>query len=51
MRDMWDLPRSEFEPTSPALASGFFTAEYQGSPVLEFHRPLNSHLTLGRFPL
>jgi len=24
---MWDLPRSEIEPVSPALAGGFFTTE------------------------
>ena len=25
LRDMWDLPRPEIKPMSPALASGFLT--------------------------
>ena len=31
-RSMWDLPGSEIEPVSPALAGGFFTAEPPGKP-------------------
>ena len=29
---MWDLPGSGMEPTSPALAGGFFTTEPPGKP-------------------
>ena len=28
---MWDLPRSEIEPVSPALTGGFFTTEPPGA--------------------
>ena len=31
LRDMWDLPGSGIEPTSPALAGGLFTMSHQGS--------------------
>ena len=30
-----DIPDAGVEPASPALAAGFFTAEYQGSPLVE----------------
>ena len=30
--DVWDLPRPEIEPLSPALAGGFYTAEPLGKP-------------------
>ena len=33
LRSMWDLPRSEIEPASPATASGFFTTEPPGKPL------------------
>ena len=33
LRGMWDLPGSEVEPVSPALAGEFFTAEPPGSPL------------------
>ena len=29
---MWDLPGSEIEPVSPALAGGFLTTEPAGKP-------------------
>ena len=29
---IWDLPRPAIEPSSPALAGGFFTAEPPGKP-------------------
>ena len=31
-QDIWDLPRSSVEPTSHALAGGFFTTEPAGKP-------------------
>ena len=30
---MWDLPGSEMEAVSPALAGGFFTTELPGKPT------------------
>ena len=30
---MWNLPGSEIESGSPALASGFFTTELPGKPI------------------
>ena len=33
---MWDLPGSEIEPVSPALAGGFFTMEPPGKPKIGF---------------
>jgi len=32
---MWDLPGPGIEPTSPALAGGFFTTEPSGKPSLK----------------
>ena len=32
LQGMWDLPGSVIEPTSPALAGGFFTTEPPGRP-------------------
>ena len=32
LHSMWDLPGSGIEPTSPALAGGFFTTEPPGEP-------------------
>ena len=32
VRGMWDLPRPEFEPVSPALAGGFSTTAPPGKP-------------------
>jgi len=32
---MWDLPRPGIEPTSLALAGGFFTTEPPGKPVVK----------------
>ena len=34
LRGMWDLPGPGIEPVSPALASGFLTTCYPGSPSL-----------------
>ena len=39
---MWDLPRTGFEPVSPALAGGLFITEPPGKPPL----PLLSNLSL-----
>ena len=41
----WNLPRSGIEPTSPALAGGFFTTEPPGklSPSSVFVLSLSSH--------
>ena len=33
---MWDLPRSEIEPTSPTLAGRFLTTEPPGKPCIFF---------------
>ena len=40
---MWDLPRSEISPVSPALAGGFVTTELPGKPrtYLDFDSALN----------
>ena len=32
LRGMWDLPRPELEPVSPALAGGFLTTAPPGKP-------------------
>ena len=32
LHGMWDLPRSGFEPVSPAFTGGFFTIEPPGKP-------------------
>ena len=34
LHGMWDLPGSEIEPMSPALAGGFFTTEPSGKPPI-----------------
>ena len=31
---MWDLPKSEIEPESPALAGRFFTTDPPGKPAI-----------------
>jgi len=31
---MWDLPGQGIEPTSPALAGGFFSTEPPGKPLM-----------------
>ena len=36
LHDMWDLPRSETKPVSPALADGFFTSGQPRKPILLF---------------
>ena len=33
LRDMWDLPRPELEPVSPALAGRFSTTAPPGKPL------------------
>ena len=39
---MWNLPRPGIVPVSPALAGGFLTLDYQGSPVEHFWRDKNN---------
>ena len=33
---MWDLPRPEVKPMSPALAGRFFSTEPPGKPIINF---------------
>ena len=38
LHSMWDLPGSETEPVSPALAGRFFTTKLPGKPRYSFLR-------------
>jgi len=61
---MWDLPGPGIEPTSPAVAGGFFTPEPSGKPDLQhfknmclilipasWHRKLGHEVPVRRFSI
>ena len=43
-----DIPNPGIEPTSPALAGGFFTTALPGNPSLVLCSPNSSHLSLSK---